>query len=105
MNMGQTLIVLAVSTLAEIIQLVGECYQTIHIPKHVVKATIDETFWRGVIHEMFKDDVYTPDRVKVVEKYTHSVCRHLQKHEKHDIADAIRFSHQEWLESIKGRLP
>ena len=99
--MGQAMIVCAIQTIMEVIQLTCECFSI--IPRRIVKATVDVVFWKGVIDEMFSDGIYSPSRLKVVDVYTRDTCRYFERRGQKDTAIAIRRTHGEWLSTMKNK--
>ena len=89
----------------ELLHMIAECYNrtrtNIKIQPWIVKATVNEEYWSGVVEEMFSDGKYTSSRLMVVEAYTDAVCDHMEKHHQNYLG--IRRVHHEWLNSIKSK--
>jgi len=103
--MGQALIVCAIQTICELVSLMAECVAIRpKIPQHTIRATVDESFWRGVINEMFADGHYSTTRLKVVDLYTKSTCDYLGKKGHQEIAGCVRAAHEQWRDEIKDKI-
>ena len=102
--MGQALIVFAMQTIMEVVHMSLQCSRAgsdPKIPKWIVKSTVDDNYWKGVIEEMFTDGHYTSSRLKVVDAYTKATSRHLERNSCSHTAEAIRRAHMDWLTTIK----
>ena len=103
--MGQALIVFAMQTAIEVVRMsIQRCRagSDPKIPKWIVKSTVDDNYWKGVINEMFTDGQYTSSRLKVVDAYTKATARYLEQNNHHSDAESVRRAHAEWLTTIKS---
>ena len=90
-----------IQTAAELFDMIFQCCR--EIPKHIVQATVNDEYWRGVVREMFTDGVFTFNRFMVVDKYTDAVCCYHDKNHRPDTSRPIRRAHHEWVETIKSK--
>ena len=103
--MGQALIVCAIQTICELVTMTSECIaKRPKIPHRVIKATVDEFFWKGVIDEMFVDGRYTSTRLHVVDLYTKSTCDYLEQIERQETATRVRAAYEQWQDDIKTKV-
>jgi len=104
--MGQALIVFVIEAVIEVMNMPIQCCRVGRsdpkIPKWIVKSTVDDNYWKGVIEEMFADGKYTSSRLKVVDAYTKATSRHLERNSSPHNAEAIRRAHTDWLTTIKS---